>query len=76
VQIRLPPKAQIHPKTLRQKDRGTRRKPKNSGERWRLQLPSTDGANLSGIEDRGVKRKIILSFHPFFVSRTGINKCL
>ena len=44
-------------------------------ELWRAALTApTDGANLSGIEDRGVKRKLILSFHPFSVSRTDVNK--
>ena len=79
----LPPKAQIHPKTLRQKNRGTGVKPETlesdgncctlGTPPQELRLTSTDGANLSGIEDRGVKRKFILTFHPFSVSRNGFD---
>ena len=76
VQIRSAAEGAIPPENAQAKEPRNRGQTRNSGERWRLWHPedtsfgtrstSTDGANLSGIEDRGVKRKKqFFRFTPF-----------
>jgi hypothetical protein len=87
VQRKLSPKAQIHPKTLRQKDRrisSLAAETLESGEDCR-----TPRALLSGAVDthrwgkslryrgqRGEAQDASFTFHPFSVSRTDVNKRL